>query len=924
MSPDPQVRIKAIETLDNQVSEQKSVLHELAFNDADSKVSLAALYKLDSFVLWYKMSEIAKDELVKRKSVKLVESVLLSESDTTLTSSERRKFILELKDNSLLEKLLAQAWVQKDAELSMRILRKIDKPLFRDKILVTTSNEALQLTILDSLKDAPSNRKLLNKFIKRSPSVAAQNKAEELLSLWFKVEKIPVELEQQMKMLLSRLLTLKDHQDLEYIEKLRTDLDFEYHKLSESFNYLDEVRRTEIQQKYLDISSKVNRNIELLKPVWIAQQVKLVRDNSIDTVSQNIEDYLGEVHTQLDSRIAELTTEEVDGFKFKLMQFGKELIQLIGDVPVSEIKQHQCLEQLNNKVNQSVHTLANFSGLQEAVLAAQHLVEKLEAQPLPSGPNDLDGAQAFLDDLNKNWRSVIGQCANFLPQELYERWNKQTKVWKKAVSEHRKELNAELNRCRNKLKAVDSLVHQGKFKAAMGLYQKVHVWFDNLNEKQQAQLQKAFSNVQQQIENLKDWQDYISAPRKPALLDEAESLIAKPLPIEAQSKAIKVLRSQWNSLGKTGTESDQVLNNAFDVAIEAAFAPCREHYEQQQKLRASNLQFKTQLLEAIQLLSNADIPIMELAKQLRLLQQKWRSSGGVDFKLRNELNEEFQALVEPLKQKINKFYNDNALQKQRLLDQARLLIELEPISEAIEEAKSLQQRWKSIEHAGRKAEADLWQAFRQANDNLFAKRAELNQQHKLEVKQQIEEIKLKVNTLKLNLNKAKNKSELKQALQDTPAVQDLLKSIPNNTRKELEHEINCVFEQQKRQLSELSKNEKSKEYIQLFETLRHWEQGANRPDVTDLRKHWQSGFTKAPALTNRDEITLKMEVIADKPSPLSEQNKRKQVQMELMAHKLQSGNSLELNTLLLDWIKGGELSETDKPLLERVERVFVS
>ncbi|MEP2599889.1 MAG: DUF349 domain-containing protein, partial [Paraglaciecola sp.] len=253
-----------------------------------------------------------------------------------------------------------------------------------------------------------------------------------------------------------------------------------------------------------------------------------------------------------------------------------------------------------------------------------------------------------------------------------------------------------------------------------------------------------------------------------------------------------------------------------------------------------------------------------------------------------------------------------------------LLIELEPISEAIEEAKSLQQRWKSIEHAGRKAEADLWQAFRKANDNLFAKRAELNQQHKLEVKQQIEEIKLKVNTLKLNLNKAKNKSELKQALQDTPAVQDLLKSIPNNTRKELEHEINCVFEQQKRQLSELSKNEKSKEYIQLFETLRHWEQGANRPDVTDLRKHWQSGFTKAPALTNRDEITLKMEVIADKPSPLSEQNKRKQVQMELMAHKLQSGNSLELNTLLLDWIKGGELSETDKPLLERVERVFVS
>ncbi len=924
LSPDPQVRIKAIETLDNQASEQKSVLHELAFNDADSKVSLAALYKLDSFVLWYKMSEIAKDEIVKRKSLKLVESVLLSDSDTTLTSVERRKFILELKDISLLEKLLAQAWVQKDAELSMKILRKIDKPLFRDKVFVTTSNEALQLTILDSLEDAPSNRKLLNKFIKRSPPVAVQNKAEELLSLWFKVEQIPLELEQQMKMLLSRLLTLKDHQDLEYIEKLRTDLDFEYHKLSDSFNYLDEVRRTEIQQKYLDISNKVNRNIELLKPVWIAQQAKLVLNKSIVTVSQNIEDCLGEVHTQLDSRLAELAKDEVDGFKFKLMQFGNELIQLIGDVPVTEKKQHQFLEQLNNRVNQSVHTLANFSGLQEAVLAAQHLVEKLEAQPLPSSPNDLDGAQARLDDLKQNWRSVIGQCASFLPQELYERWNKQTNVWKKAVAEHRKELNAELSRCRNKLKTVDSLVHQGKFKAAMGLYKKVQVWFDNLNEKQQAQLQKTFSNVQQQIENLKDWQDYISAPRKPALLDEVESLIAKPLAIEAQSKAIKVLRSQWNSLGKTGTESDQALNNAFDVAIEAAFAPCREHYEQQQKLRASNLLLKKQLLEEIQILSNTDIPIMELAKQLKLLQQKWRSSGEVDFKLRSELNEKFQTLVEPLKQKINKFYNNNALQKQRLLDQAKLLIELEPISEAIEEAKSLQLRWKSIEHAGRKAEADLWQAFRQANDNLFAKRAELNQQHKLEVKQQVEQVKLKINTLKSNLNNAKNKGELKQALQDTPAVQDLLKSLPSGIRIELEHEVNGLFEKQKQKVSELSKNEKSKEYIQLFEALRRWEQGANKPDVTELRKQWQSGFSNDSPTIDRDDITLKMEVIADKPSPVSEQNKRKQVQMQLMAQKLQSGDSLELNTLLLDWIKGGELRASDKQLLERVERVFVS
>ncbi|MFT2091282.1 DUF349 domain-containing protein [Paraglaciecola sp. 2405UD69-4] len=925
LSPDPNVRIKAIENLDSKISEQKSILHELAFNDADTKVSLAALQRLDSFVLWYKMSEIAKNELVKRKSIQLVETVLLSDTDTSLTSTERRNFILEVKDSSLINKLLMQPWVQQDTKLAISLLDKIDKPLLRDKLLTNTQNEELQIAILDSLHDETSNRKLLNKFIKKASTNTVIEKAENLLSSWIKLEKIPLEVEKQVTMLLSRLLTLKDNQNLEYTEKLQEELNSEYSELAESFSHLDETKRGEIQQKYLDITNKVNRNIELLRPIWVAQQAELALQKSIETVTNSVESYVAEVKAELDSRLAEISLDELDAFKGKLTLLGTELIQLISQAPASERGLHQHLEQLNNTVNKYVHTLSHLPELQQQIASAQQLVEKLEAQALPESANQLDEAQAYLNELSQNWRSLTAQSTELFPSELVGRWHKVNKLWNKTIAEFRKELNADLTRCRNKIKAVDSLVRQGKFKAAMGLYQKVQAWFGNLNEKQQGQLQKAFTNVQEQIENLKDWQDYIAAPRKPILLKEAESLIAQPLQVDAQSAAIKRLRSQWNSLGKTLSESDQALNDAFDKALEAAFVPCREFYDKQQKERENNYQLKQQVLDTLRNLPGEDaMTVTELSKVLRTQQQVWRDIGEVDYKVRNDLYDEFRTLITPLKQKVNAFYSDNAQKKQMLVDKAKSLLELDSIHEGIEQAKVLQAKWKDIGHAGRKAEAQLWQGFRDANDRLFSKNAELIQLQRSEVKAQLEDLQQQVFVLESRLNAATNKSELKASLDGISDIQSALSELATGPRRKLENQVNNLISKQKSRLYDFSNIEKNQEYVQLFDVLRDWQEGANLPEIGELRKKWQSGFTDSSSSIDREKLTLKMEVLADKPSPDSEQAKRKQIQMELMAQKLQSGEHLELNTLLVDWIKGGELSLADKPLLERVERVFVS
>jgi DNA repair protein SbcC/Rad50 len=100
LDPNPQVRIKAIEKLNTTLSSEKTVLHELAFNDPDASVSLAALHKLDSFTLWYKMSEIGKDERVLKKSQQIVEQMLFDETNVGLNEKDKLSFIRQCNDSN--------------------------------------------------------------------------------------------------------------------------------------------------------------------------------------------------------------------------------------------------------------------------------------------------------------------------------------------------------------------------------------------------------------------------------------------------------------------------------------------------------------------------------------------------------------------------------------------------------------------------------------------------------------------------------------------------------------------------------------------------------------------------------------------------------------------------------------------------------
>jgi hypothetical protein len=274
---------------------------------------------------------------------------------------------------------------------------------------------------------------------------------------------------------------------------------------------------------------------------------------------------------------------------------------------------------------------------------------------------------------------------------------------------------------------------------------------------------------------------------------------------------------------------------------------------------------------------------------------------------------------------VSAFYQDNAEQKQALLTIAEKLIELDSVSDAIEQAKKLQQRWKTIEHAGKKAEAELWPAFRKANDNLFAKKIQASQLEQAQLKEQVVSVKEQVTQLETLFASANDKVSVQDALQGKQLIIDAIATLPQREQRTLEHRVQTVVEQQQLKLTKLAKSAKGQAYQDLFSVLKMWQIDNELPDgVASLNKQWQQCFRDLNENTGRNDLTIKMEIVAQKDSPKKDAEKRQSIQMQLMAQKLQSGESLDLLLLLKDWIRAGCLSKSDITLLKRIEPLFVS
>ena len=173
-------------------------------------------------------------------------------------------------------------------------------------------------------------------------------------------------------------------------------------------------------------------------------------------------------------------------------------------------------------------------------------------------------------------------------------------------------------------------------------------------------LTRHLQQLDEKLNDLKQWKDYAVAPKRIALIAEMQLLVGSTEEPKALAERIKSLQQEWRTISK-GIVSDAPADwERFHQAATAAYQPCREFFEAQAKLRQENLQSRKAVLErltAFEATQNRENPDWRLlASVLREAPQEWRQYFPVDREFSRVIQEDFDASMGRLQAKLDAWH----------------------------------------------------------------------------------------------------------------------------------------------------------------------------------------------------------------------------------------------------------------------------
>jgi hypothetical protein len=241
-----------------------------------------------------------------------------------------------------------------------------------------------------------------------------------------------------------------------------------------------------------------------------------------------------------------------------------------------------------------------------------------------------------------------------------------------------------------------------------------------------AHLANQLRQLDEKLQELKDWKSFSVAPKRIELIERMESLIGATLHPTALAGHIKDLQEQWRTLSKGAGENGEAEWQRFHEAAQKAFQPCREFFEAQDKVKEENLRQRGLLFERLAAFESQhdweQPDWRNVITAVRESRQLWREHSPVDPAAAEELQGRFNALAAALQSRIDAEYARNVKEKKSLIERARALTGSSETRKAIDEVKRLQERWKDVGPVSRDDDRKLWEEFRQQCDALFQKR----------------------------------------------------------------------------------------------------------------------------------------------------------------------------------------------------------
>jgi hypothetical protein len=836
-----------------------------------------------------------------------------------LSKADFDSFVVESKNIVLLEQMiLSNQRLQNNDVLALAVLLKINKQNTNRLYFKDHANLAQQKVIVTRTDDINE----LSKMLKFANDDVVKNVIDVKIERLRELSALPIKLKVESTLVISKLLALKDNGDYAQIYENKEQLCQEFEQYKVQFSVMDEETALLLAEKYLRVNEAVEKRLAILKEDWQSANELKLTTNALSEIDERFK----QVKQQIDAILASIDDPS-------LLAQSKLLSNALTDISIDvddatkrpqTVAHKRTIKSLSLNIDKYQGFLDQLPNARETHDSAKALVAQLQAVSEELTDDEL---AVVLKQLNNEWKQVMAKVTLPLPNSITAAWHETEKKYRDKIFAVQEELKQQEKKTLGKLKTVQRMIDQGSFKPALATFKFAQKMYEALPGKSHKGLSKLFTELKEKTIELQDLQAFIAGPRKPALLEELNALVLQQNvdSIPDRVNSVKMFRAQWNELGKLGTDEDDVLNKAFDEAIEKAFLPCREYYAEQDKIRAENALFAKTIIDELGALSAYE-DTATLGRSLSVINKKWRALGNLEQVERRKLQKGYQSALKPIQLRLDGFYSENLQRKQTLLKKAQELDAIDDVSNAAETAKQYQQQWKNIGFSGKQNDDQLWLAFRQANDAVFAK---INEKRNSDASE-LAQIKTEFHALADTLNQQLSAAIAMKDLPDFKANLDVLSQqchdIPSRQAKPEQQKLDAILQQYQVKQVEFEEQKNAAQWQVLFDTLAAWTD-QNLPDKVDELPNKYQQIMKSSAGSEdqgrRKELTIQSEIIANIPSNKSDDIERKRLQLQLMAARLQGNDVPTKYQLLTEWISCGPLQKTDQALLKRLKKVML-
>lgn len=223
--------------------------------------------------------------------------------------------------------------------------------------------------------------------------------------------------------------------------------------------------------------------------------------------------------------------------------------------------------------------------------------------------------------------------------------------------------------------------------------------------------------------------------KKLDIIEKIKTMLTTPEEANKSYQEFKVLQQEWKDIKNIPASKANELWRSYQLYVEQYYDLLKLNSEAREYDFKKNLELKTRLCEAAEKLAEEE-DLISAFHQLQKLHQEYREIGPVAKELREEIWSRFKTASTVVNKRHQQYFEDlrakeedNLARKTVLCERVEALVAEECKGSGDWEKKTkeiidIQTEWKTIGFAPQKMNVKIFERFRAACDDFFARKAE--------------------------------------------------------------------------------------------------------------------------------------------------------------------------------------------------------